>query len=76
MAEFVFDPPLRLTRGVTVRTLDQAAAFVRGYVDIKLPRRRDSVLHQLEAASGHLQERDAAYSFRLWAKAEGLLEEK
>ena len=74
MAEFVFDPPLRLTRGVTVRMLDQAAAFARSYIDTKLPRRREGVLRRLEAASGHERERDAANAFRAWA--EGLLEEK
>jgi hypothetical protein len=31
MAEFVFDPPLRLARDVTVRTLDDAAEFARTY---------------------------------------------
>jgi hypothetical protein len=37
MAEFVFDPPLRLARDVTVRTLDDAAEFARTYVGPRLP---------------------------------------
>jgi hypothetical protein len=32
MAHFVFEPPLRLAREVTVRTLDDAAEFARTYV--------------------------------------------
>jgi hypothetical protein len=32
MADFVFEPPLRLVRDVTVRTLDDAAEFARTYV--------------------------------------------
>ncbi len=74
MAEFMFEPPLRLTRGVTVRTLDQAAAFARNLIDARWPQRRDGVLHYLEGASGHERERDAANAFWAWAEAEGLLE--
>ena len=32
MTDFVFNPPLRLARDVTVRTLDDAAEFARTYV--------------------------------------------
>ncbi len=73
MAEFMFEPPLRLTRGVTVRTLDQAAAFAHNFIDARWPLRRAGVLRRLEAASGHERERDAANAFRAWAEAEGLL---
>ena len=73
MAEFVFDPPLHLKRGVTVRTLDDAADFARKYVGARLSRRRDGVLRRLEAASGYEEGRDAAKAFRIWAEAEGLL---
>ena len=34
MTEFVFEPPLRLARDVTVRTLDDAADFARTYVTL------------------------------------------
>ena len=37
MTEFVFEPPLRLAREVTVRTLDDAADFARTYVGPRLP---------------------------------------
>jgi hypothetical protein len=73
MTEFVFDPPLRLKRDVTVRTLDDAADFTRKYVGSKLPLRRDGVLHGLEGASGYEEERNAANDFQAWAEAEGLL---
>jgi hypothetical protein len=73
MTEFVFDPPLRLKRDVTVRTLDDAADFTRKYVGSKLPLRRDGVLHGLEGAAGYEEERNAANDFQAWAEAEGLL---
>jgi hypothetical protein len=69
----MFEPPLRLTRGVTVRTLDQAAAFARNLIDARWPLRRAGVLRLLEGASGHEREGDAANAFRAWAEAEGLL---
>jgi hypothetical protein len=37
MTNFVFDPPLRLARDVTVRTLDDAAEFARTFVGPRLP---------------------------------------
>jgi hypothetical protein len=74
MAEFVFEPPLRLKREVTIRTLGEAADFARKYVGSRLPRRRDGILHGLEAASSYEKGRDAANAFRHWAEAEGLLE--
>jgi hypothetical protein len=70
------EPPLRLKGEVTVRTLGEAADFARKYVGSRLPRRRDGILHRLEAASGHEKGRDAAKAFRAWAKAEGLLSDE
>jgi hypothetical protein len=75
MAEFVFDPPRRLKREATVRTVGEAADFARDYVGSRFPRRREGVLHQLEAAMGYEKQRDAGRAFLLWAKAESLLEE-
>jgi hypothetical protein len=72
MAKFIFEPPLRLTRGITVHTLEQAAAFARNLIDPQWPLQRAGVLRRLEAASGHERERDAANAFRAWAEAEGL----
>jgi hypothetical protein len=73
MAEFVFDPPLRLKRDITVRTIGEAADFARDYVGSRFPRRREGVLHQLEAAMGYEKQRDAGRALLLWAKAESLL---
>jgi hypothetical protein len=73
MTDFVFEPPLRLVREVTVRTLDDAAEFARTYVGPRLPYRRDRVVRRLEEASGEASARGAARAFRAWAIAEGLL---
>ena len=51
MTDFVFNPPLRLARDVTVRTLDDAAEFARTYVGPRLPRRRDRIVRRLEEVS-------------------------
>jgi hypothetical protein len=75
MAEFVFDPPLRLARDVTVRTLD-AAEFARTYVGPRLPHRRDRIVRVIEEVSGEASGRAAARMFRAWALAEGLLTEE
>ena len=75
MPEFVFDPRLRLKREVTVRSISEAADFARRYVGSRFRRRREGILHQLEAAVGYEKQRDAGRAFRHWAKAEGLLEE-
>ncbi len=73
MAEYVFNPPLRLAGGVVVRTLDDAAEFARKYNGAKWVVRRDGVLHSLQGASGEERERDAGNAFRAWAEAEGVL---
>src|SRR5258707_15081205 len=52
MMDFVFKPPLRLARHVTVRTLDDAAEFARTYVGPRLPHRRDRIVRVIEEASG------------------------
>jgi hypothetical protein len=68
MAHFVFDPPLRLARDFTVRTLDDAAEFARTYVGPRLPRRRDRLVRVIEEVSGEASGRAAAHMFRAWAK--------
>jgi hypothetical protein len=73
MADFVFEPPLRLVRDVTVRTLDDAAEFARTYVGPRLPHRRDRLVRRLEEISDEAGARVAARAFRAWAIAEGLL---
>jgi hypothetical protein len=74
MRDFVFEPPLRLARDVTVRTLDDAAA--RTYVGPRLPHRRDRMVCRLEEVSDDASARVAARMFRARAIAEGLLAEE
>ena len=76
MAHLVFDPPLRLARDFTVRTLDDAAEFARTYVGPRLPRRRDRIVRVIEEVSGEASGGAAAHMFRAWALAEGLLAEE
>jgi len=76
MTDFVFEPPLRLVREVTVRTLDDAAEFARTYVGPRLSYRRERVVRRLEEISGEASARGAARAFRAWAIAEGLLAEE
>jgi len=67
MTEFMFDPPLRLAREVTVRTLEDAADFARTYVGPRLPHRRDRLVRRLEETSDDASARIAARAFRTWA---------
>ncbi len=76
MTDFVFEPPLRLARDVTVRTLDDAAEFARTYVGSRLQHRRDRLVRRLEEVSDKASARVAARAFRAWAMAEGLLAEE
>ena len=69
MMDFVFNPPLRLARDVTVRTLDDAAEFARTYVGPQLPHRRDRIVRRLEEVSDDASARIAARGFRAWAIA-------
>jgi hypothetical protein len=73
MSEFLFDPPLGLAGDVTVRTLDDAAAFTRNYKTARQPIIRDGVLRRLEGASGLEEERNAANAFRAWIEEEDIL---
>jgi hypothetical protein len=65
MAEFMFNPPLRLERGVLVRTLNQAATVPRTLIVTRLPGGRDAIVRRLEAAKDPERERDAANAFRV-----------
>ena len=71
---FLFEPPLRLKHGVTIRTLEQAAAFVRSRIQVRVPLRRANILRRLETAAREIQQREAARAFRCWAEAEDLFE--
>ena len=71
---FMFEPPLRLagTPMVFVRSLDDAARFMREYVG-RWPATRDLMLHRLSTASTEQETDDAVKSFRWWAEMEGVL---
>jgi hypothetical protein len=73
MAKFTFDSPITLQRNIVVRTLDDAAAFMRSYKDAKLPMARDAVLHRLENACAEHELHIAANVFLTWAYAEELI---
>jgi hypothetical protein len=73
MRDFVFEPPLRLARDVTVRTLDDAAEFARTYVGPRLPRRRDRMVRRLEEVSDDSTARVAARMFSHVATGRGEL---
>jgi hypothetical protein len=73
MPEFSFDPPLTLKGNIVVRNLDDAVRFMIGYRDARRPVLQTSVLYRLEGAAGESEERHAAYAFRGWAEAEGLI---
>jgi hypothetical protein len=68
-----FEPPLQLAgTSVFIRSLDDAAAFLRGYVG-RWPATRDLILRRIDAASTEQETRDAAKTFHWWAQLEGLL---
>jgi hypothetical protein len=71
---FVFEPPLRLagTRIVIIRSLDDAAAFLREHIG-RWPTTRNLVLRRLDAASTERETSEAAKTFQWWAQMEGLL---
>jgi hypothetical protein len=73
MTEYKFDPPLTLAGNIVVVTLEDAAAFVRGYKVSKRPVMQDGVLRRLERADSEHQQNEAAAAFRGWAEAEGIL---
>jgi hypothetical protein len=72
--DFVITPALRLKGGVVVRTLEQAADFVRHHDRAGNPLQRDGVLHKIEGAFDPQSMQDAANAFRAWAESEGLVE--
>ena len=73
MPEFRFDPPLTLKGNIVVHNLDDAVRFMISYREARRPELQTSVLYRLEGAAGESEERHAAYAFRGWAEAEGLI---
>ena len=69
-----FEPPLQLagTPIVFIRSLDDAAGFLRGYIG-RWPVTRDLILRRLNAASTEQETGEVAKTFRWWAEQEGLL---
>src|SRR5215469_7960680 len=72
--EFTFDPPLTLKGNAIVRTLDDAADYLRAYRYARKPLMQENVLRRLERADSLEEQRDAANAFRGWVEAEGLLQ--
>jgi hypothetical protein len=69
-----FEPPLQLAGKsiIVIRSLDDAALFLRGYPG-RWPATRNLILRRLDAASTEEETGDAANTFRWWAQLEGLL---
>jgi hypothetical protein len=57
---------------VLIQSLDDAAAFLRGYRG-RWPRTEELILQLLEVASTDTEKSEAARTFRWWARLEGLL---
>ena len=72
---FRFAPPLRLAGKpvATVQSLDEAAAYLRGYKGARWPMTQNGVLHRIEGAKSEAEQIEAANAFRAWAEAEGLV---
>jgi hypothetical protein len=73
MAEYQFDPPLKLNGGIVIGTLDEAVGFVRGYRGARMPMLQKTVRQWLEDAKSPGQSKLAATAFAKWTEAEGLL---
>ncbi len=73
----MFEPPLQLGGNATapIRSLDDAACFMREYVG-RWPMTRDLMLRRLSTAATERETDDAVRSFRWWAEMEGLLVQK
>jgi len=67
----VFEPPLQIA-GTVIRSLDDAACFLREHIS-RWPATRDLMLRRLSTASTEQETDDAVRSFRWWAEMEGLL---
>jgi hypothetical protein len=69
-----FEPPLQLagTPIVLIRSLDDAAVFLRAYPG-RWPATRNLILRRLDIASTEQETGAAADTFRWWAQLEGLL---
>ncbi len=56
-----------------VRSLDDAVRFMIAYRDGRQTTEQRRLFYQLEGADDATEQRDAAYAFRDWAKAENLI---
>jgi hypothetical protein len=75
MSDFPIEPelPVRLGRGLTLRSIDEAAEFARGLARERNSREWDGVLYRLEAVRTREDARDAANALRSLLEAEDLL---
>ena len=75
MSDFPIEPELhvRAGRGLTLRTIDEAAEFARKIAADRNNREWDGVLHRLEAVRTREDAREAADALRALLEAEDLL---
>jgi hypothetical protein len=67
-----FDPPLRIASGLEIRTLDEAAGFLRAYGTSRDRARRDRLIQIIDSART-AEQPAVAESVRDFLKSEGLL---
>jgi hypothetical protein len=75
MSDFPIEPELhvRVGRGRTLRSIDEAAEFARSLAKERNSREWDGVLYRLEAVRTREDARDAANALRAVLEAEDLL---
>jgi hypothetical protein len=75
MSDFPIEPELhvRVGRGRTLRSIDQAAEFTRSLAKQRNSREWDGVLYRLEAVRTRESARDAANALRALLEAEDFL---
>jgi hypothetical protein len=75
MSDFPIEPELhvRVGRGRTLRSIDEATEFARDLARERNSREWDGVLHRLEAVRTPQDARDAANALRALLEAEDLL---
>ena len=75
MSDFPIEPELhvRVGRGRTLRSIDEAAEFARKLARQRNSREWDGVLYRLEAVRSAADARDAANALRALLEAEDLL---
>jgi hypothetical protein len=73
MPTFTLNPPITLTNGAVVVTLEDAAAILHSYENAKRALMQGNVLSRVESAATEYEKRVAAMMFRGWAESEDLI---